>query len=123
VPNIDNAANFLILEGNTSGTNGIIQVIGSNTILAVGSANTTNSLNGFATLTNGLTLNYGSANANSTGIMITLGYPYVSNVYTISAVSNAAGETVAVTSANTTKITLTTNSTANVTVYYSVLGI
>jgi hypothetical protein len=123
MPNIDLAASFLILEGNTAGTNGIIQVIGSNTVLAVGSANTSNSLSGFATLTNGITLNYGSANANSTGTMVTLGYPYVSNVFSVTTTSNAAGETVAVTAANTTKITLTTNSTANVTVYYNVIGI
>jgi hypothetical protein len=123
MPNIDQAAQFLILQGNTAGTNGDIQIVGANTQLLLGNANVSNVFSSWLTLPEGIVQNMGSCNANTTGTTITLGYPYVSNVYSVGADSNTVLSTVAVTSANTTKIVITSNTTANVFVYWQTWGI
>jgi len=123
MPNIDYAYQFLTLQGNTAGTNGAIQVLGSNTQLLLGNANTANALSSYITLPEGIVQNMGSCNANSTGTTITFGYPYQSNLYSTGADSNTVASTVAVTSANTTKLVITSNTTANVLVYWQAWGI
>jgi len=123
MPNIDNANQFLVLEGNTAGSNGDVRVLGSNTILVMPIGNTANALSGFIELTNGVVQNYGGCNANSTGTTVTLGYPYVVNVFSVGVDSNTVASTVAATSANTTKIVITSNTTANVFCFWQTWGI
>jgi hypothetical protein len=122
MPNIDNAANFLILQGNTSGTNGVIQVVGSNTILSLGVANTSNSLNLYITLPQGIVQNMGSCNANSTGTTITLAHPYTTALYSVGADSNTVASSVGITTSNTTTLVITSNTTANVLCFWQSWG-
>lgn len=123
MPNIDTAYQFIELEGNTAGTNGIIQVVGANTLVDFGNANTTNALSGYITLPEGVIMNYGSSNANLVGTVITFGNAYAVNLFSVSVASNSNASSVSVLTANTTKITLACNTAANAYVYWTALGI
>lgn len=140
MPNFDDVANYMTLEGasGNSAANGVILVAQTDTIcfgnstvnssinstsLSFGSANTSNALAGYITLSNGVKMNYGGANANSTGTVITFGLPYTTNVFSVGADSNTVASTIGVTTANTTKITLLSNTTTNVFVFWQAWGI
>jgi hypothetical protein len=126
MPNIDNAAQFLTLAGNTSSTNGQV-ILASNAVLTGGNSynigNNSIVANGYCLMNGSLYMNFGVANANSTGTLVTLGHPYVTGLLSAGGDSNTVASTVAITAANTTTITLTSNTTTNVAVYWQTWGI
>ena len=149
MPNYDDLSKYLVVESNgtlllpfgslsignstvnttinstghfISDVNGVLSINSTSTASNTAVVNTASNT-GFVTLSNNLKMNFGFANANTTGTLITLQSAFTSNLLSAQATTNNIATTAHITTANTTKITITANSIANALVYWTALGI